>query len=197
MTTSRRRGEDLEAAIRQAFQSELLAHGYGGLTFEGVAAAASTSKAVLYRRWPTKAAMSLWAMQSGDTRLIPTPDSGTLRGDLVEILRAGNTLFGQLGRGVMLGILADVDEAAAGTLRELLFAKSTDILAPVVGHARARGELGPAPIPERALAVPLDLLRHESLLRRSLDDTDIDQIVDDCVIPLYVTLSNRNEDLER
>ena len=53
----RRRGEELDAAIRGAVLDVLVEHGPGGVTMEAVAAAAGTSKPVLYRRWPDRASM--------------------------------------------------------------------------------------------------------------------------------------------
>ncbi|TDD64977.1 TetR family transcriptional regulator, partial [Actinomadura rubrisoli] len=53
-TGTRRRGGDLEAAIYEAVFAQLEAVGYRRLTMEGVAAAARTGKAALYRRWPSK-----------------------------------------------------------------------------------------------------------------------------------------------
>ncbi|MDL9948411.1 TetR/AcrR family transcriptional regulator [Gordonia sp. ABSL11-1] len=187
---TRRRGADLEAAIHAAVQSELMAHGYAQLTFEGVAAAAETSKAVLYRRWPTKASMVFASMVGADSSPLHTPDTGSLVDDLTQLLRDGNELFMHRGRGMILGILSGADETTAQAMREVIFRRSADVVGPIVEHARARGELGPSPIPTRALALPMDLLRNETLLRRSLDDAGIAEIVGVCVVPLFRALSS-------
>src|SRR5947209_1689551 len=50
----RKRGAELEQAIRDATIAELACCGYGSLTIESVAARAQTGKASIYRRWPTK-----------------------------------------------------------------------------------------------------------------------------------------------
>ncbi|MEV7028182.1 TetR family transcriptional regulator, partial [Kitasatospora sp. NPDC093558] len=50
----RRRGEVLESAIFGATLQQLVTDGYARLTMEGVAAAAQTGKAALYRRWSSK-----------------------------------------------------------------------------------------------------------------------------------------------
>ncbi|UVF80496.1 TetR/AcrR family transcriptional regulator [Gordonia mangrovi] len=182
---TRRRGADLEAAIHTAVQSELMTHGYAGLTFEGVAAAAETSKAVLYRRWPTKASMVFASVAGADSSPLHTPDTGSLVGDLTQLLRDGNALFTHHGRGMILGILSDADEATAESMREVIFRRAAELVGPIAEHARERGELGPNPIPTRALALPMDLLRNETLLRRPLDDDGIAEIVDTCVVPLF------------
>ena len=53
----RRRGEVLDAAIRDAVLELLAEHGPAGVTMEAVASAARTSKPVLYRRWPDRASL--------------------------------------------------------------------------------------------------------------------------------------------
>src|SRR3712207_3825436 len=50
----RRRGPALEKAIHEAALAQLAEHGLGSLTIEGVASAARTGKASVYRRWPSK-----------------------------------------------------------------------------------------------------------------------------------------------
>jgi AcrR family transcriptional regulator len=186
---TRRRGEDLLAAIHVAVHDELAARGYAGLTFEGVAAAAATSKAVLYRRWPTKAEMVLSALTTTGQPILTVPDSGSLTGDLHQLMRAGRAFFREQTRQTILGLLADVDEYAAETMREIFFARAAEMVTPILDRARERGELGPAPIPPRAVVLPLDLLRHETLLRGKLDEHDISELVDQCVVPLLVALS--------
>ncbi|MEE3849702.1 TetR/AcrR family transcriptional regulator [Gordonia sp. LSe1-13] len=192
MGTTRRRGEDLEAAIHAAVQGQLMEHGYAALTFEGVAAAAETSKAVLYRRWPTKAAMVFASMTDKDKAPLATPDTGSLVGDLTQLLRDGNELFSYRGRDIILGVLSDTDEDTAHAMREMIFRRSAEIVRPIVERACARGELGTDPIPTRALALPMDLLRNETLLRRKLDDDGIGEIVGVCVVPLFEKLSGRD-----
>ncbi|HEX4728285.1 MAG TPA: helix-turn-helix domain-containing protein, partial [Jatrophihabitans sp.] len=48
----RKRGAELEQAIRDATIAELASGGYGSVTIESVAARAQTGKASIYRRWP-------------------------------------------------------------------------------------------------------------------------------------------------
>ncbi|SIS20484.1 TetR/AcrR family transcriptional regulator [Williamsia sterculiae] len=183
---TRRRGAELDAAIRDAVLAELAAHGYLGLTFEGVAAAAATSKAVLYRRWSSRADMVVAAMAHGNGPFPDrAPDTGSLRSDLIATLQSFRSVLGDHARSTLLGVLADVDPDSTEQLRQMLFEKSSEILAPLIARARERGELGPAPIPPRVAALPIDLFRHENLLRGRLDDHDAAEIVDQCLIPLY------------
>ena len=54
VAATRRRGQKLEAALLEAAWDELTAAGYAAFTIEGVATRAKTSRAVIYRRWPSR-----------------------------------------------------------------------------------------------------------------------------------------------
>ena len=87
----RRRGEELEAALLQAAWDELAEVGFAKLTMESVAVRAKTGVAVLYRRWPNKDDLVIAAIgHYGKTRPVEVPDTGTLRGDMLGLLRGIN-----------------------------------------------------------------------------------------------------------
>src|ERR1700709_1972136 len=77
--------EILDAAI------EVLAEcGYERMTIDMVAARAKAGKATLYRRWPSKAELVIDAvacMKRPDFPPEHMPDTGTLRGDLLAMIR--------------------------------------------------------------------------------------------------------------
>ena len=60
-------------------------HGYDGLTVDAVASAARASKATVYRRWPSKAELVLAAFNEGVRQVAVPPNTGTLRGDLLQV----------------------------------------------------------------------------------------------------------------
>ena len=82
-----------EASPWSAREAELLAvtlrllqeHGYDQLTIDAVASAAHASKATVYRRWPSKAELVLAAFIEGVRQVAVTPNTGTLRGDLLQL----------------------------------------------------------------------------------------------------------------
>ena len=155
-----------------------------------MAAAARTAKTVLYRRWPTKAQMVVDSI--GDdfgTALAQVPDTGSLAGDLVALLALMRADFDERKRTAVLGLLADLDDEAAQRLREQLLVSAGEVLTPVLDRARRRHELGSTDLPDRALRLPFDLLLHDALIRGRLGDDDIHDIVAQCVVPLYATLS--------
>ncbi len=60
-------------------------HGYDRLTVDAVAATAKASKATVYRRWPSKAELVLAAFIEGVRQTAVAPETGTLRGDLIQV----------------------------------------------------------------------------------------------------------------
>ena len=186
MTATRRRGEELEAAIHRAVFDEVTDVGYAGLTFAGVAARAGTSKPVLYRRWPTKAEMVfaavLWTAQQGELRF---PDTGDLAGDIVGMLTTLRGFFSRLGRHTVLGLLLELDDDGSERLQAALFARSGEWLEPLLARARARGELGPSDLPPHVRSLPFDLVRHEMFVRGVVSDSYIEAVTRDVVVPAY------------
>src|SRR5664279_1296951 len=93
MTATRRRGAALEEAILEAGAKQLVENGYPGFTFEAIAERAKTGKAVLYRRWPDKEALLLAVLaHQGFGTPAEIPDTGSLREDVITLLRSANRL---------------------------------------------------------------------------------------------------------
>ena len=80
LVATHRRGAALETALLDAAWAELQEVGYARLTMEGVADRASTSRAVIYRRLPSRHELGTAALghqqPSGRGRI---PDTGSLR----------------------------------------------------------------------------------------------------------------------
>jgi AcrR family transcriptional regulator len=60
-------------------------HGYDGLTVEAVATEAKSSKATVYKRWPTKAELVVAAFIEGTRIFAIAPRTGSLREDLLAV----------------------------------------------------------------------------------------------------------------
>jgi AcrR family transcriptional regulator len=74
-----------EAELLAATLRLLQEHGYDGLTVDAVASEARASKATVYRRWPSKAELVLAAFTEGVRQVAVAPETGTLRGDLLQV----------------------------------------------------------------------------------------------------------------
>src|SRR5579863_3612643 len=105
---SRRRGEVLEAALLDAAWAELQAVGYAGLTMEAVADRAGTSRAVLYRRWRNRPELVIAAMRRHRPMLSgEIPDTGSLRGDVLAVLRLMSSRLTEIGTETVYGLLGE------------------------------------------------------------------------------------------
>ena len=91
MTQTADRSTDLspwsprEAELLAVTLQLLQEHGYDGLTVDAVAHAARASKATVYRRWRSKAELVLAAFNEGVRQVAVPPNTGTLRGDLLQL----------------------------------------------------------------------------------------------------------------
>ncbi len=184
----RRRGAALEEALLDAAWDELAQKGYSGLTIESVAARARTSRAVIYRRWPTKAELVRAAVaRVGRRERVPIPDTGTLRDDMVELLRRANRSRARLGIMMALQLAEYYAETGTGPsdLRADFLADRGTAVETLVSRAVARGEVDPARLSPRVVEVPFDLYRQELLMTlKPVPDEVIESIVDEVFMPL-------------
>lgn len=193
-TRPRRRGTALVDAILGAALDELRENGYAGLTMEAVAQRAGASKASLYRRWDSRAALVMDAVY----RLAPAPDdvpdTGGLRGDLLAALRqSADTLEGPAG-AALRGILADAlpDPERAREVRARSRGRNRELMAEVLRRAVARGEIRPEAVVATRLEVGAALLRNHALFHDGpLDETVLTDVVDDVLLPLFGTVPRR------
>jgi AcrR family transcriptional regulator len=186
---TRRRGATLEQALLEAAWTELQESGYSKLTMDRVAERAGTSRAVIYRRWRNRAELVVAAMRyhqpvySG-----PIQDTGTLRGDVLLLLRRALARITEIGPGTVLGLLNDMlsdDGAFDQTLNELT-RSGGEAMGGILARAAARGEVREN-ISPRIARLPIDLLRYELFLTHQTPSAGtIEQIVDEIFLPLVL-----------
>ncbi|OBF18831.1 TetR/AcrR family transcriptional regulator [Mycobacterium kubicae] len=184
----RRRGRALENALLAAAWDELNERGYDNFTVDGVAARACTSRAVLYRRWPGKPELVHAALVAAMTKdPLTVPDTGSLRGDVIDLLRQANSQRGHLAVTVMTrlgGFYRDTGTNIA-ELRNTLEGEPGTTMDKLIARAVARGEIRPDQITGRVAQLPTDLLRHDVLFTLApLTDEAIEEIVDAVFLPL-------------
>ncbi|QAY66927.1 TetR/AcrR family transcriptional regulator [Paenibacillus protaetiae] len=188
-TGSRRRGEVLENAILQAAWEELRETGYAKLTMEAVAVRAKTNKTAVYRRWPSKAKLIVAAiMKHLPKPSFDAPDTGSLREDVLDLLNRIIKPVQMIGAETIHGLLIEYhgDDLPA---KLTLPPRSKDPLAiamkNILQNAEKRGEVTLAGLPERVIALPVDLLRFELLTTHTpLTDEAVIEIVDVLFLPL-------------
>lgn len=183
--STRRRGPALEDALLDAAWDELREAGYARLTMEGVAQRAGTSRPVLARRWPTRPQLVIAALRRHRPMLSgEIPDTGSLREDVVEVLRRVSARFADLGPETFYGLAADyfADPDLVPDFQAQVLRTGNEIMAAVVKRAAERGEARDD-IPPRVAALPITLLRHELLLSPG-DQRAVTEIVDQVFLPL-------------
>jgi AcrR family transcriptional regulator len=184
----RRRGAELENALLDAAWNELVEKGYDDLTYEGVAERAATSRAVVYRRWPTKPELARAAVGYGGRAEPYTPiDTGSLRGDLIALLTWANgtrVRVGLVASNRLAGYFAETGTALSD-LREVFVGGREPSYEAFFRRAVARGEVKPENLTPRVKSLAFDLMRGELLLTlRPVPKETIEAIVDEVVMPL-------------
>jgi AcrR family transcriptional regulator len=185
----RRRGQELEDAVLAAGWAQLLDGGYPGFTIDAVAEKASTSRSVIYRRWPDRdarlEATLTYGLHLGRTE---APDTGTLRGDMIESLRNSNRARAAIAplMSVFMGAYyADSGRTFADVRERALGARAGGSLDVILARAVERGEADPAKLTPRVRSVAVDLYRHDLLMTAApLSDEAIIAIVDEVFLPL-------------
>src|SRR2546430_5200337 len=97
-----------EKAILQAASEMVTSSGLADMTIEGVAERAGVGKASIYRRWPSKGALAFDAVVDTILSTQPTPDTGSLEGDLLQVARTWiGGARGRRGGRTVAGLIAE------------------------------------------------------------------------------------------
>lgn len=182
---TRRRDDVLLRAILAATLAELAEHGYRGVTFEGVARRAQTSKPVIYRRYTTRAELILAALSALDPLPTTAARTGELRAELLALFELHKERYNRLGAGAVRGLLAELPQERSVDMLAIGAEAMIPAVRELVELASGRGELGPRPVPETVVALPLALLRYEFLtLGRVPPRPEIERMLDEIYLPL-------------
>src|SRR2546423_10532763 len=98
-----------EKAILQAASELVATSGLADMTIEGVADRAGVGKSSIYRRWPSKGALAFDAVVETILSTQPTPDTGSLEGDLLQVAKTWiGGARGRRGGRTVAGLIAEV-----------------------------------------------------------------------------------------
>ncbi len=164
----RPRSRRTEKAILKAANELVTTSGLADMTMEGVAERAGVGKASIYRRWPSKGALAFDAVVDTVLATQPTPDTGSLRGDLLGTaqswVRSANSRRG--GRTVA-GLIAEVqsDPGLAAVWLERFVSRIRQARRPIIERAIARGEIPAGSDPELIMDMLYGPLYHRYLNR--------------------------------
>lgn len=141
----RPRSEKAHQAILAAAGDLLLARGLSAVSMDAVAERAGVSKATIYRWWPTKESLALDALFTEWAAVEPRlRDTGTLRGDLLALLRPWARLATSKPYGRVIGALvteAQTDPAFAAEYLRRVVEPRRDQARAIFRRAIERGEI--------------------------------------------------------
>ncbi len=176
-----------------AREAELLAvtlrllqqQGYDRLTVEAVANEAKSSKATIYRRWPSKTELVLAAFIEGTRVEVVAPHTGSLRGDLLHI---GVSVCEHARRhaSTMSAVMAEIShcpELRAALQNEFVHERKL-LMTEVLTDAVDRGEIDAAAIHDELWDVLPGYLVFRSLIPgRPPTEATVRALVDDVLMP--------------
>ena len=185
----RRRDESLTRAILEATLALLREQGYDGLSIEAIARRAGVSRPTIYKRWRSLSDLALDAARltpdlgrAFPEGLIPVPDTGSLRGDLLAIARDGVALLRSLDeRGILTGLFAGIvaDPTLGPVFRSGFLDRDAERLHAVFERARRRGELRDGVDPSIGLEMLVAYGFHRIVIvRDSVDESVFERAVD-------------------
>ncbi|MEU8878251.1 TetR/AcrR family transcriptional regulator [Streptomyces javensis] len=164
--------ENVTDAIRAAVFEELATVGYGRMSIERVARRAGVGKAAIYRRWRSKLPIVLEVVSALAVQGLPTPDTGSLQGDIKVLLEAtARVLWHPMAAQIIPDLFAesarnpDMAQALQAAVRD----SQRGVAEVVIRNAVDRGELSA--------------------------DTDVDLALDLASGPLYWRLSTMRSPL--
>ena len=189
----RRLDASRDVAIFRAALDGLIDIGYDRLTMDEIASRAHASKATLYRRWPSKAALIIDAIvaQREADGPVQLPDTGSLNGDIDAIIDAFPERDVHAGQqyAVLLGLVnaASHDQALRDAFSAHVLGRPRRLIRQLLERAVSRGEIPT----DRDLDLIADTLIGLNMLRmaegKPIDREHVTHVLRDVVYPLAIT----------
>jgi AcrR family transcriptional regulator len=166
--------------VLSATLEEFAAQGYAGFSVEAVALRAGVNKTTIYRRWPAKADLVGAALASLRDDDPEPPDSGSLREDLLQVLKHwAEQMVTPRRRAIMQSLLvANTDPEMQAIVRRMR-AERPAIPQIVFERAFKRRELPRGSDPQLIAAALLGPLHSRAAWKREpVDDAFVRALVD-------------------
>lgn len=192
----RRRDHTRDPEILAAALDVLATTGYDGMTLDMVAARAKAGKATLYRRWPSKAELVIDAvacMKNGSLEESELPDTGTLRGDLLAMIRPHSLEDGERKLKVMAGLMSMLsrDPGLASAANRAIIEPRAAANRTLMRRAVERGEISAdCDLETISLVMPSMAAYRVLILRLPVDRTFLVSLIDGVILPA-VALSSK------
>ncbi len=187
--SGRKRDFTRDDDILEATLNVLAEVGYAGLTMDAVASEARAGKATVYRRWRTKDDLILDAirrMKRNFTLPDRLPDSGTLRGDLVGLIRDENLMDGNRTVRIMAAMTEVVARypAISDVIHDIVHSPWATVQLEVMRRAQARGEIPASASVETVSQVMASMAAYRVMIQREeMNRAFLERLIDDVVLP--------------
>jgi AcrR family transcriptional regulator len=160
-------------------------HGYERLTVDAVASEARASKATVYRRWPSKAELVLAAFIEGIRQVAVAPETGSLRGDLLQL---GESCCeqGYQHASTIRAVLVEVSHhpALSDALQHQFLDQRKALIQHILQQAVDRGEIAEAALPDELWdLMPSYLIFRTIIPGQPPNRETVRRLVDDFVLP--------------
>jgi AcrR family transcriptional regulator len=185
----RKRDHSRDSDILDAALDVLAETGYDGMTIDMVAARAKAGKATLYRRWESKAELVIDAvacMKQVDLDPSLLPDTGTLRGDLIGMIKTPTIEEGERKLRLMAGLASLITRSPefAETARAAIIEPRIALNRMFMQRARDRGEIAAdADIELAAMIGPSMVAYRVLMLRTPINREFMIAVIDKVILP--------------
>ena len=157
-----------KASILEACAELISEEGFAGVSIEAVAARSGTAKTTIYRHWPSREALLIEAFGICSDAPYDSPDTGSLRDDLIAVLSGLALKLNEGGWCSALSSLADAAsrDAELERLHISTLALRRKPLTDVLERGIARGDLPAGMDIEDAVALLGGPLFYRAMLAR-------------------------------
>ncbi len=163
--------------------------GYDKMTIDMVAARAKAGKATLYRRWPSKTELVVDAVACMKNSVIDyanLPDTGSLRGDLIAMMKPMTIRENEKKLKVMSGIVSLIarNPELADVVRQVIVTPRVELNLFFMRRAIERGEIAAdTDIHTAALISPSMTTYRTLMLQMPVDRDFLIRVIDSAVLP--------------
>jgi AcrR family transcriptional regulator len=178
---------DRREAICEAVFELLGEVGYDRMSMDAVAARAHASKATIYRAWPNKPELVMDAITHRFGGELVAPDTGSLRGDLYELMTIACAVANSDDGAVISGLMTAATQHVelSQTMHRCLYETKHPMYETILRRASERGE-----IPDTTCSGLLHEVMHSMVLARRLwqdgpmDEAFVTRVVDRVLLPV-------------
>lgn len=166
--------------------------GYDRMTMDAIASRAKVSKATIYRHWPGKPELVVAALRHRHVSEVPDPpDTGTLRGDLRELLLcAAPHCVADIRLMQSLAFAMHTNPELAQLVRETLLPAFRQPEEALLARAVARGEVpATADLSMFHELVPALMVSRYLIHGLPIDESYLNRVIDQVLMPVVKGMS--------